>query len=416
MLHSTTPSVAQAAPRPDAVPASKPSHLGFIDGLRGFAILWVMLYHGWEEARLPADHWWNPLFCGYAGVNLFLLLSGFCLYWPLVKPRSPSPEPGLREFAKRRAHRLLPPYYIALALCVGGALLMHAHGQAWPDGPYGDAAGILRAAGWHALMLHNLIPGEIWTLNGPFWSLALEVNLYVAMPLLVVAARRFGMGWAVALAAAVTITYRIACHQAVGGAQGWLSLPADMSFALANSLAGHWLEFALGMWAAALVAKSAADQFRLPLGWIALGIGVGAAWLSEHFTRYNPASDALFGLAFFCLLLQASRPLNASPSRFALSAGGLLRGRAICWLGRISYSVYLIHLPLLKLMLGVSGMALRHDRAILLVSFGVFLPLIVLLSFAFHCACERPFMNGPRPPRRRVFPALALARRKIEAL
>ncbi len=408
------------ASSPAPVPASKTAHLAFIDGLRGFAILWVLLYHGWEEARLPADHWWNPLFCGYAGVNLFLLLSGFCLYWPLVKPRNPSPEPTLREFAMRRAHRLLPPYYIALALCVAGALLLHAHGKSWPDGPYGDTAQIWRAAGWHALMLHNLIPGAIWTLNGPFWSLALEVNLYVAMPLLVVAARRFGIKWAVALAAAVTIVYRVVCHSAVGGVQGWLSLPADAAFALANSLAGHWLEFALGMWAAALVAQNAADQTRLPLAGLALGAGIGAAWLSEHFTRYNPGSDALFGLSFFCLLLQASRPLKENQGRFALSAGRLLRGRALTWLGKISYSVYLIHLPLLKLMLRASGMSLQHDRTILLVSFGIFLPLIVLAAFVFHCVCERPFMNGPRPPSpgKRVVPALAalVARRKMEAL
>jgi len=118
---------AEAAPRagpPRAPSLAVPSgHLSYIDGLRGLAISMVLLCHIWSSANSPAAHWWNPLASSYTGVNLFLVLSGFCLYWPQVKPTRPAPEPRLAEFAWRRAHRILPSYYGALGLFTALALL-----------------------------------------------------------------------------------------------------------------------------------------------------------------------------------------------------------------------------------------------------------------------------------------------------
>ena len=94
--------------------------LHFVDGLRGLAMLSVLLFH----RRQNGGEWqWTPfgphsvnfagaLNYGYVGVNLFLVLSGFCLYWLFTRPGRP--EPTLLAFAQKRCRRILPPYYAAL--------------------------------------------------------------------------------------------------------------------------------------------------------------------------------------------------------------------------------------------------------------------------------------------------------------
>lgn len=104
--------------------------LHFIDGLRGLAMLMALTYHCWLfggkwvialPLERPAANVAAVLGFGHIGVNLFLVLSGFCLYWPFVKAGR-KPEPKLWQFAKKRCRRILPPYYAALLLCAGPAL------------------------------------------------------------------------------------------------------------------------------------------------------------------------------------------------------------------------------------------------------------------------------------------------------
>ncbi len=133
--------------------------LHFIDGLRGLAMLMVLLCHCWIFGGfwvLPLP--WGPhtvnaasLFSsGYIGVNLFLVLSGFCLYWPFVKGGARR-EPTLWEFAKKRCRRILPPYYVTLALFGAPLFLVALRHHSYRDLGF--------AVNWlllHIFMLHNL--------------------------------------------------------------------------------------------------------------------------------------------------------------------------------------------------------------------------------------------------------------------
>jgi len=366
-------------------------HLDYIDGLRGLAILMVLLYHSWLSADRPVAHWWNPLASGYTGINLFLVLSGFCLYWPLVRPVRPAPEPGLLAFARRRAHRILPAYYVVLGLFTALALLWEKNGAVWPEVSSQGTGAILRAAGWHVALLQNLRPSALWAIDSPLWTLALEANLYVAMPILVVVARKTRIEWAVALAAVVTLSYRLAVDGFVGGTGGWYALGEQTSFVLADFLPGRWLEFALGMWAAVLVSSGAAGRSRVPFGLLALACFVPDMGMQMRFGKHNPLSEPLFGLSFFFLVLWASR----APVGFSLSR--LLRARALVWVGVISYSVYLLHQPLLFLLVTRCGPYLSGSREILAADVLLFLPIIIGLSFLFYVQVERRFLNKPRP-------------------
>jgi len=369
------------------------AHLDYIDGLRGLAILTVLLYHFWQEARSPVAYWWNPLASGYDGVNLFLVVSGFCLYWPLVRPGRPAPEPSLAEFARRRAHRLLPPYSVAVVLFTLVALGARASNLPWPEAPEGGQAAILTTAAWHLALVQNLRPQHIWTLDGPLWTVALEASLYVALPILVVVARKTRIGWAVALAALVTLSYRVAVDRFAAGAGGWEAIGANYSFVLADFLPGRWLEFALGMWAAALVAGGTAVSGRAPFGLLALACFVPNLWLRERFGQHNPVSEPLFGLCFFFLILQAARaPVGA----WGL-AGRALRVRPLVRLGGISYSVYLVHYPVLKMLVALSPLHPARDRDIIALCLFVYLPVMLAASYGFFLLVERRFLNGGRP-------------------
>src|SRR5260221_5207081 len=87
-------------------------------------MLMVLMAHCWWfigawQVNLPLGR--HPInlagifLYGHVGVNLFLLLSGFCLYWPFVKAGARR-EPTLAEFARKRCRRILPAYYVTLLL------------------------------------------------------------------------------------------------------------------------------------------------------------------------------------------------------------------------------------------------------------------------------------------------------------
>ncbi len=369
---------------PAALPQKPAPRLHFIDGLRGAAMLMVLLYHCW----LFGGQWsWTvgaggvrldvaqALSLGHVGVNLFLVLSGFCLFWPFTK--AGRPEPTLAEFAGRRCRRILPPYYAVLALCGGAAL-----GQAlWGR----DPAAAHYALNWiwiHALMAQNLRPGYVLSINGSLWSLALEFQLYLLFPALVEAFRRFGSRRVVWTTLALCSGFRWALVQ--GGL-----VPSDsLGYVLAYSVFGRAFEFALGMAAARLVARRQAGgkAGRLHFGDFAVsGLVIAAALADSRHGHFQALTDAMWGLLFAGLLLGAAE--GGTALHRALSWGGLVR------LGTFSYSVYLIHLPLVMLLGGWAGAHCGGAGLAAVMLCGA-LPLMLLLGYGFHCVFERPFMTA----------------------
>jgi peptidoglycan/LPS O-acetylase OafA/YrhL len=148
-------------------PAWLPSYIPELEGLRGVAILAVVLYHC--HLRLVGTWVYGPVLWGWAGVNLFFALSGFLITSILLEARE---RPHyFRNFYARRALRIWPVYFLLLIVCysvpdwfLGDTL---AHQAKWP---------ILLA---YALFVQNLrhtpLPGTL----GPTWSLAIEEQYYL---------------------------------------------------------------------------------------------------------------------------------------------------------------------------------------------------------------------------------------------
>ena len=365
------------------VPAAR---LHFVDGLRGLAMLMVLLYHCW----LFGGQWHltvplgrgsidlaEVLSFGHVGVNLFLVLSGFCLYWPFTK--AGRPEPTLWEFAKKRCRRILPPYYAVLVLCGGAALV-----QALRDHDPAAAHYTLNWLWMHALMAQNLRPGYVLTINGSLWSLALEFQLYILFPVLVAAFRRFSSRrvlWAV-LAFCSAFRFIVARGQFV---------PDDnLGYVLAYSVFGRAFEFALGMLVAQLVARRQSERpLRLhPADYVLATAVIAIAVADGRHGHFRTLTDAMWGLLFGALLLAASRPGSLLHR--------MLSGRVLINLGIFSYSVYLIHLPLV-IALGAAVERRHLSNAVEVVIQLLFMvPLVLGLGYLFHLLFEKPFMNAPK--------------------
>lgn len=363
-----------------AVPAAEKRRLDFIDALRGFACVWVLLHHSFEHvpvsgtwAGLPLD----LLICfsriGWLGVSLFLVLSGFCLYYPLVRKSGvANVRLDLKDFVRRRARRILPPYLAALALFTA---------LAW----YGPRTGASETVGWkdvisHALMLHNLRPSTFASINPAFWSLALEVQLYCAFPFLVWLACRRGLRAALIVTLGVAIIVQGIAFARYGLSREWA---ANMAVAY-HSLPARCFEFALGMCAAAFVARTEPRHVRVA-AWCAGLLALPALGFVLFISRFGPLCDTTWGIIFASGVVLLSRVPDA---HFVV----IRPLRVLVWLGTISYSVYLVHQPLLGLF-APEQFGWRMDSRLIVIVFGLArLAVVVGIGFGFYLLLERPFI------------------------
>ncbi len=144
-------------------------HIVSIDGLRALAALSVFLQHLVQQ--FSSGKFSSSL--GWAGVTMFFLLSGFCIHYSQVKLQNNLGQRNLdyREFAKRRLLRLFPAYFVVLLI------------SCWL-GQYFQTNVINRCHGLHDFLMHlffvhNLSPDTFYSINGVFWSLAIEVQFYL---------------------------------------------------------------------------------------------------------------------------------------------------------------------------------------------------------------------------------------------
>jgi peptidoglycan/LPS O-acetylase OafA/YrhL len=365
---------------PSTAPTGAVSRLEYIDGLRALAALWVAVHHA-IETSVPAATLKLPvlgpvlasLFFGQFPVMVFLMLSGFCLYYPYVRKNPARPEfSGWVTFIRRRWIRIAPPYLWAGAFCLPLVAFPALHIGKWADVSTLDP----RVIASHLLLFHNLIPTHATKIDYPMWSIGLEWQLYLLFPLMVWAFCRTGaaatFGATLFIAAAIRATY----HQ----------LPLPLGAALHDGPLSYLEIFAVGMLAAALAVQG---RTLLPKWALALIVLAGLAVLRLG-SGNGLVHDLATAAAFFAVLQLALDP-----------AGRVTRVLSAPWLVRIglfSYSIYLVHAPLLHL----SWFALRplglSDDLNFVVLVVICLPLIVAVSYGFHCVFERPFMRlKPKP-------------------
>jgi peptidoglycan/LPS O-acetylase OafA/YrhL len=342
-------SVPLRVPRPWPGPAAtfRPD----VEGLRAVAVLLVVVSH---VLGTPSG--------GYVGVDVFFVISGFLITGLLLRERDRRGRISLRDFYARRVRRLLPAAVLVLAVTNVAAYLLFA----------GERAGqALRDSLWALGFLANVRFASIGTdyfddtrPASPvqhYWSLAVEEQFYVVWPLLLILAlfvgRRRG-----AFAVLVLVT---------AGSLAW-SVSATASDATSAYFSTPARAWELGIGALIAFGARAGTIQRLPLrlaialGWIGLGGIVTSAFLLTETTAF-PGTAALLPVLSTAVVLIAGEAGAADRNR-------LLVNPVSGYLGRISYSLYLWHWPVLILSVAVLPETLH-----------VLVPLVASLALASLC-------------------------------
>jgi peptidoglycan/LPS O-acetylase OafA/YrhL len=381
------------------VPAPAPSakkpgiRLDFLNGLRGLMALYVVTRHAYLEVhKHPSAHATSRAVAlglllidsGKLAVDVFIVLSGFLLMLPIVRGGRTS-IPSIREFCKRRAFRVLPPYYIALCAAIVCILVVPGLGER------SDSHWDMSLHGWntprsiisHILLLHNLCGDYAFSISHAMWSMATETQLYILFPLLLLPVwRRFGNRalMSMVLVLGVSVHYLL---PSINQARLW-----------------YMINFALGMVGATLV-FSKDDRLRsfklktpwMLLAWIFIGLAIVAAVNRDVARRHIWLPDAIVGFAATSIIVQLARRQMEYPN---LSKGALrtiLESRFAKFLGRVSFSLFLVHPMVLAGLNHLVRTRLHPSPAMhlaLMLSLG--LPLSVLVGWLFFLAVEQWFL------------------------
>jgi peptidoglycan/LPS O-acetylase OafA/YrhL len=313
-----------------------------LESLRGIAIALVVAFHADAAIGFPFRNrigsWPSPplafIHAGHSGVTLFFVLSAFLLALPFLEAAYGGRPASRPTFYRRRALRILPLYYAAVV--VGTVLTARSLAQLWRGAPY-------------LLFLESrgslVTPMPPW--SGVWWSLATEVQFYILLPLVALAfgrSRRLTLG----LLALYAVGY-------VAVARG-LVLPALEPWFRAQSVIGRGPIFLCGIGAAWLWLRHG-ERLRHRLAatrWLAAGggdvlllvvllaLGLLLRWATFHgfmvlestprFVWHVP-EGVLWTLVLLIVLLV---PLRSK---------ALLSNRVLARLGVLSYSIYILHLP-----------------------------------------------------------------------
>jgi peptidoglycan/LPS O-acetylase OafA/YrhL len=356
---------------PGVVPApaqiAYPSRILGLDGIRGLAALFVVMNHIFLRAwpGYPVDHapfWAAEFIYGRFAVIVFIALSGFSL--GLAPARSGWRFDSVATFAHRRAWRILPPYWAALGFSLVVTWYVFAQpGWAVPNG---------KSVVVYGLLVQDAVPAAIP--NRAFWSIAVEAQLYVLLPLLLLIIRRVNaIGMVGALAAVVSTTGLLGPH---------LPLLSNADLAVL---------FAVGVLTSGIVAASDRTRSR-PWGWYALAACVpvvglitvkGSTWVNNNLFWVDLAWSPAIGCFLAAMATSRPRPVVR-----------LLNARPLRSLGSFSYSLYLTHAPIViavsyGLVLGRIG----PGTPTFLVLTAVLVPVTVCFARLFAAVFELPFQR-----------------------
>jgi peptidoglycan/LPS O-acetylase OafA/YrhL len=311
-----------------------------LEGLRGVAIIGVVLYHavriwvgsgswnggGTHPDKVPEALWW--LATGRLGVDLLFVLSGFLVYrsWESIRHHAATKARALGTYAFRRGQRIYPAYWLSLAVF-----------SVWlaPD--------LLHLGNWRQLLL--FIPAQAYWVRGlpdqvntVYWTLTTELLFYALLPILALGLRR--RPWPVWLAS-VALSYAWV-HGELEGVRGDLG---------AGFIGGRLDQFVIGAVISVLLARAEAGQEgravrwarHRAVPWIALG---AVLWLGQ--LQGSMLSTARHDLV--AALLHPALALSFAAMTLHLTQRPVPRWMTAHWLrftALVSYSIYLWHYPIL---------------------------------------------------------------------
>jgi len=347
-------------------------HLQALDGVRGAAAFYVLVHHAWLQAGL------GFYLFGHFAVGLFITLSGFCLMLPVVQSGGEL-RGGAKGFYARRARRILPPYYAAvlLSLVIGSVITK------FPGGRPAESLPSLPSVLAHLLLLQDALPGWLFSCNGALWTISVEWRIYFLFPLIV-------RGWGYIGAWSTTLITVFA-----SAALFLLLQETELNVAM-HGISPQFLGlFVMGTLAAGIASspdpklqKIRESPLVLPL-FLFLTLVLLVLAKIRPWTVHN--TDYVVGVWASCLLILVT-------TRPAGTLARLFSWKPLVFVGTFAYSLYLIHVPLLRVfwLYGVLPLTDSNLKAfLLLLIFAV--PLTLIASYGFFYLCERPLLRRRSP-------------------
>jgi len=373
------------------------AHLPALDGLRGVAVLLVVMLHLTMQIHDPSGLFTfllkRTFFFGWSGVDLFFVLSGFLITGILDDAKGTTNY--FRVFYARRMLRILPLYYGVLLVVFVTPYLVSAQGMSRFLVPFRDQL-------WYWFYLQNVhpLPQPFVGLVGHFWTLAIEEQFYLVWPVAILLLSRRSALWVCAAILPFSIAYRAFTSYVV---------PELGSY---TSTFAHLDGLAVGSALALIYRTPGATDWlkkRLPLLAI-VSLGGMLVLYTGSITALRPARHVLLGtflaLAYGCLLVYAVEQRRGPLVSF-------LRSKIMRFFGRYSYGMYVLHIPLISIGVTLTGLTPGRLRffgseftgALLFIAF--FLAVVTLAAWITYNAYEKRFL---RLKRRFIY------RRQLEAV
>lgn len=308
----------------------------------------VVFHHSWSLGTMPRfPGYWMVEGFGTWGVSLFFMLSGFLLadhFWKGAR------EGRLRTFYIRRIFRIVPAYYLNIAILF---LFFAQH-----DALFSRLGAEQLASNLTFTQYLRPDTASNLNVNGVLWTLTIEAMLYILMPLLAwFVGRTFGLGALILMV--IGLSYRLYVARAGGGLQSFYfdvgAEPANARLYLARQFLGVLPLFALGIGLKWLTTQRGL-HLRIPLprwfptsGAVVLLLLPSVLWLvfierASYYTHWVwfTGFDFVLGVLFAPAILFVASPLPAStwPDRVGV------------WVGERSYGLYLWHFPIILTVYG----------------------------------------------------------------
>lgn len=358
--------------------------LGVLEGLRGFLALYVVLDHSLEYSGYVAERAWSVFYlrAGHCAVDVFIILSGFVIFCLLDKRTE-----DYRTFLMRRFLRLYPVAIVMFAVAVPVSLLRYwnvTHADAYSSAEQIHAVTSTIHSWWdhwlwntllHGTLLHGVVPDGVLphaseAFLDPAWSISLEWQFYLVAPLCYM------------LATKSRSTRLLLC---LGCAAIVLVRPWLPSVLHGAALQFHVEYFFIGAASYFFFKRARGRMPRASCLWAAGAAGLTMALVPS----LRDLAPLCLWLVMLCLLC------GRDDDRARRWLGAPLEHPWAQALGRVSYSVYLAHLPLLAVVqFGLLTMAPGLDRvthACLLFAGTVLVTLPV--ASVLYATIEAPFIR-----------------------
>jgi len=343
-------------------PNAKFGYIPGLDGIRAIAVLIVLIAHvGWAHI-VP----------GGFGVTIFFFISGFLITRLLLAESEKKGKIGLKDFYIRRFLRLLPALYLMLVLTWG---YMATIGKS-PS--IGEAIGAFTYTMNYHYAYMGAYPGVSSTPWSHLWSLAVEEHFYLMFPLLLLFvkqnwAKAFKIGLGVCIG---VLCWRLFTHNVLGAPHEYTYATTDSR--LDSIMYGCLLSLGLHVWPNHKIWNRliGAVPITIALLTIFLSFAYRADFFRDTF-RYS-----VQGISLFVLVLN----LMFWPQlKFAVR---VLETKIISWIGRVSYGIYLWHVPFATLALEQMGMISGTAAYVTFVVIGTF-----VLTYISYYGMEKPIVK-----------------------